>query len=70
MVVVVLVVAGAQREGFAAESAVTKVGAALPEVASRRAAGTAVRDVPRLRTIAGGVGGIANGEPVRGAGCQ
>ena len=57
--------AAVQREGFAADAAVAKIGTALPEVASRRAAETAVRDVPRLRTIAGGVGGIADGEPVR-----
>src|ERR1019366_1875113 len=41
----------AEREGFAAESAVTKIGSALPEVTSRRTAATAVRDVPPFRAI-------------------
>ena len=67
--------AAGDREGFPAESAVAsnscyKDAAVVPEVANCRSSGTAVRDVPRLRTIAGSVGGIADGKPVRVAGCQ
>src|ERR1019366_872013 len=60
-----------EREGFPAPSTIAIIDTALPEVASRRTAGDpAVRDVPRLRSIVGGVGGIADGEPVRVAGCH
>src|ERR1017187_6964257 len=63
------------RERFATEDypvldTITKIGTALPEVANRRTAGTAVRDVPCLRSIVAGVGGIADGEPVGVAGCH
>src|ERR1019366_6798188 len=61
---------GADRGGFPAESTIAKVGSALPEVANRRTAATAVRDVPPLRAIGAGVGSIADGEPVGAAGCH